>query len=324
MGAAADPSPRSRGGRTGAAWLVFTLVVLVPVACHRSKGKGTSTQPAPVLVSVAFQDHSQAGGAKDFKMDTDRLAAIVRDKLVGAGLVTRPPVDAGGADPTPASPVVTARGVTAFEVVETEDKGVVRGGVRLRLQTKPEAIGRAALDEDLSAEAERPFVPSPGLDRAKLVEETAEKAAGDLVEGFIARRSLAIAAPAAIHAALIADGGVALREEAIRQVASRRLADEVPTLLGLLESPVETTRDAALGALLRMHERRAVPVLARSRSMRDRREMLKILSAIAELGGDEARDYLSFVADSHEDPEIRAAAAAARRRLASQSTPSAH
>jgi hypothetical protein len=43
--------------------------------------------------------------------------------------------------------------------------------------------------------------------------------------------------------------------------------------------------------------------------------MGKILEAIAALGGDEARDYLGFVAESHDDEDIRALAADARRRL---------
>ena len=49
--------------------------------------------------------------------------------------------------------------------------------------------------------------------------------------------------------------------------------------------------------------------------MRDRREMRKILDAIATLGGKEASEYLSFVAEGHDDPEIRELAAAARARL---------
>jgi hypothetical protein len=36
--------------------------------------------------------------------------------------------------------------------------------------------------------------------------------------------------------------------------------------------------------------------------------MQKILSAIAVLGGSEARDYLSFVAQNHDDDEVRAMA----------------
>ena len=43
--------------------------------------------------------------------------------------------------------------------------------------------------------------------------------------------------------------------------------------------------------------------------------MRKIIEAIATLGGDEALDYLSFVAAIHDDEEIRALAAAAKQRL---------
>jgi hypothetical protein len=49
--------------------------------------------------------------------------------------------------------------------------------------------------------------------------------------------------------------------------------------------------------------------------MRDRREMRKILDAIAMLGGQEAAEYLSFVADAHEDEEIRQMAKQALERL---------
>jgi hypothetical protein len=43
--------------------------------------------------------------------------------------------------------------------------------------------------------------------------------------------------------------------------------------------------------------------------------MMKILDAIASIGGDEARDYLAFVAQSHDDQEIRDVAKAASERL---------
>ena len=43
--------------------------------------------------------------------------------------------------------------------------------------------------------------------------------------------------------------------------------------------------------------------------------MRKIIEAISILGGQEADDYLSFVAATHDDDEIRAEAAAARARL---------
>ena len=43
--------------------------------------------------------------------------------------------------------------------------------------------------------------------------------------------------------------------------------------------------------------------------------MRKIIQAIADLGPQEADEYLSFVAATHDDDEIRAEAAAARARM---------
>jgi HEAT repeat protein len=89
------------------------------------------------------------------------------------------------------------------------------------------------------------------------------------------------------------------------------LRDEVPTLIALLSDDEETIRDAALGALVELHDARAVPALTKTKSMKDRREMRKIIDALAALGGQEASDYLDFVANAHEDEEIRNMAKAA-------------
>jgi hypothetical protein len=53
--------------------------------------------------------------------------------------------------------------------------------------------------------------------------------------------------------------------------------------------------------------------------MKDRREMRKIIDALASLGGQEATDYLSFVADAHEDEEIRNMAKSALLRSSAKS-----
>jgi hypothetical protein len=77
----------------------------------------------------------------------------------------------------------------------------------------------------------------------------------------------------------------------------------------------ESTRDAALGAVVAMGDRTAVKALAESRQMRDSYEMSKVLDAVASLGGQEAKDYLSFVGETHDDPEIRSMAKAALERV---------
>jgi hypothetical protein len=214
--------------------------------------------------------------------------------------------------------VVRVRATIRAETVEVGPKGEARAQVRLRADSRPaQAPGGLSFDfEGQGARAyavgERtgrpPAEPAPSLDALVL------RVAGDLVDGFASRRRLEEGPASAVHAALIADGG-GLREEAIRVVGERQLRDEAPTLLALLADPDEPTRDAALGALIALGDRRAVTELTRTRSLRDRHEMRKIIEAISILGGQEAEDYLSFVAATHDDDEIRAAAAAARSRL---------
>jgi hypothetical protein len=53
--------------------------------------------------------------------------------------------------------------------------------------------------------------------------------------------------------------------------------------------------------------------------MRDSYEMSKILDAVAALGGQEAKDYLSFVSETHDDPDVRKVAKAALDRLKKRS-----
>jgi HEAT repeat protein len=89
-------------------------------------------------------------------------------------------------------------------------------------------------------------------------------------------------------------------------------------LVALLSDDEEAIRDAALGALVELRDPRAVPALTKAKSMKDRREVRKIIDALATLGGQEAADYLSFVADAHEDEEIRTMAKAALLRLRSR------
>jgi len=208
---------------------------------------------------------------------------------------------------------VRVRGRAAVELVEVGAKGLLRAAVALNVSTRP-AEAPGGLNEDLSAASEQPFTVGDKIDRHALGQSLLERTVADLVGGYAARVALTKASPEQLHAAIISDGG-ALREEAIRIAGARSLKAEVPALLPLLHNDDERLRDAALGALIAMREQRAVGELTRTRSMRDRHEMRKILEAIAILGGDEARDYLSFVAASHDDEEIRKLALDAKGRL---------
>jgi hypothetical protein len=153
-------------------------------------------------------------------------------------------------------------------------------------------------------------------DTKSVFQRLAEQSISDLLTTYVGRQKLWTAGRAALHASLQAKGE--LRLEAARVVAARKMVDEVPALIALLADEDETVRDAALGALVTLRERRAVPALTKTRSMRDLREMGKIIEALAVLGGQEAQDYLAFVADAHESEELRRLAAAALRRAKDQ------
>jgi HEAT repeat protein len=240
-------------------------------------------------------------------LDLRALEGKMRAQLVGTGLFAAG--DAG------TGPVARARITIASEAVEVGAKGEARARVRMRVDTRPpDQPGAVSFDVDGNG-VERYEVTKPAPDHAALFTRLVLRIAADLSNDVAARRRLHTGSAQAVHEALMADGGE-LRQEAIRVVADRKLREEAPALLKLLGDNDEPTRDAALGALIVLRDRRAVTELTRTRSLRDRREMRKILEAIAMIGGEEAEQYLSFVAATHDDEEIRMVADKARARLA--------
>jgi HEAT repeat protein len=202
------------------------------------------------------------------------------------------------------------------EFVSIPGKAAERVHARLRIDIHPEGNVPGHYREDGQLEAE--VTSSPDAAAASMRRLT-ERTLDELVRAYLDRQRLWLGEPKEVKTALNGQDPN-LRLEAIRAVAGRKLVDEVPVLLQLLADEDEITRDTALGALVQMRDRRAVAELTRSRSMRDHREMRKIIDAVATIGGKEAADYLAFVADAHEDEELRTMARAALERLKRNST----
>jgi hypothetical protein len=287
---------------------------LLALGCHRTAAP--VTPPRPLLGDIKVEVGVPPDEPSPPQLDSASLEAWLRARLLATGLFSAAGGAAGG---TPRARVAARIGV---EAVEAGGKGEARTEVALRLDDgRGEAAdslsfaleGRGSERYSVAAPDRKGGAPGPAP-RDAVVGELVQRVTGDLIDDYVARRQIAHGPPAAVHAALAADGGD-LREEAIRAAGERKLRDEAPRLLQLLNDPDERTRDEALGALIALGDRRAVTELTRTRSLRDRREMRKIIEAIAILGGREADDYLSFVAATHDDDEIRAEAAAARARL---------
>ncbi|MGB8295528.1 MAG: HEAT repeat domain-containing protein [Polyangia bacterium] len=291
-------------GIPGAVWLLLALGAL---ACKRPS---VTSRPSLWLGPVAIT--STAGDAS-LLVDREALAQKVRAQLLQAGIFD------GEAEqsPRPGAAVARVRITVSAEVVRADGKAAARAGVGLNVSTRPEGVAPSHFGEDVQAGAEMPCDPAE-LDKRGIMQRLAERAVGDLLAAYIARQKLWSAKPESVHAALVTPGE--MRLEAIRVTAARKLRDESPSLVALLADDDETTRDAALGALVQLRDPSAVPALTKGKSMKDRREMRKIVDALAALGGQEAVDYLSFVADAHEDEEIRNLAQAALARMGSKNS----
>jgi hypothetical protein len=291
---------------------VLALGLWPALACKRAAPPAAAPPAPPALGAVQVRDLTPPDDAPAH-IDVQALGRALRARLLATGQFTSDPADAG-------APGAVTRALIELAVdgAEVETKGAARAHVLVRLETRP-SDAPGAISESFEGTGEQTYeVPrptgAPPAPKDALYEGLVQRVAGDLVDEFAARRRVRQGGPDVVHAALAADGGE-LRMEAIRAAGERRLSAEAPRLLALLDDPDEATRDAALGALLALRDRRAVTALTRSRSLRDRRELHKIIEAVSILGGEEADDYLSFLAGSHEDEEIRAEAAAARQRL---------
>jgi HEAT repeat protein len=278
---------------------VGAMLLLGTVACRRPS---PASQPTVRLGPVAIAPTAGAGDESSF-VDREALAQKARSQLLQAGIFVGEALEG----PRPGTAVARVRITLVMELVQADGKAAVRADVRLNVSTHPQGVAPARFGEDVQARAEMLYNPEAQPDKKGVLQQLAEHAVDDLLAAYVAQ---------ALHAALTAPGE--MRLEAIRVAAARRLLDEVPTLVALLSDDEEAIRDAALGALVELRDPRAVPALTKAKSMKDRREVRKIIDALATLGGQEAADYLSFVADAHEDEEIRTMAKAALLRLRSR------
>jgi hypothetical protein len=286
------------------------LVLLLLLACKSKTAAPDAGEPdvTPALGPVTINDVTPQPPA-GVTVDVPGLTKQLQDQLRGAGVfAAAAPGDAGS------SPVARVRVDVGIEEVRSEEKGAARARMRFHVDTRPSGMAGQHWNEDVEAGGETvyPLKPTPDLKLA--FSKLTSRMLGDLTASYVGRQKLWRSGDKELSAVLNTDAGESVAE-AIRVVRERRMTAEVPILLKLLSSEDENVRDAALGALVDLHERRAVSEIAKQRSMRDEREMRKILDAMATLGGDEAMEYLSFVADAHENEEIKAMAKRALERM---------
>ena len=96
-----------------------------------------------------------------------------------------------------------------------------------------------------------------------------------------------------------------LRLWALQVAHERKLSSLTDDVIPLLRDPQRSLRSAAIGALQTFGQPRAVKPIADATDMSDPQFVRLAIDAAAALGGDEARDFLEFLADGHPDDDIR-------------------
>lgn len=102
---------------------------------------------------------------------------------------------------------------------------------------------------------------------------------------------------------------------AARLAAARRVRGAGPRISRLLHHPRQEVRDAAVGALIELGDPSTVRSLIESAPSDDPGAQLRIVEALASIGGPEATQYLELLASGSDEPDIREAAARARARV---------
>lgn len=286
------------------------LAVCLAASCQRCSSELPDHRP--ILGSVAVAPM----GIVSFRGTEFRLSGAQLEESVKAAIVQSAIFADAHASPVKQAVANISLFVDAFGD-GTDDSPVIGVKVRLRISTRPEGAAPAHFNEDVVGTGQLPLTKEDLGAVQSVFQRLAGRTTEDLLRAYVARQKLWTATPGEVAKALSSSDSD-VRLEALNAIGGRKMGEQVPAVLHLLNDDDESIRDAALGALVELKDRRAVKALAESRPMRDTREMRKVLDAIATLGGREAKDYLAFVAETHDDEDIRSMAKEALERLKKQ------
>lgn len=102
---------------------------------------------------------------------------------------------------------------------------------------------------------------------------------------------------------------------ALELIGDRKLSEALDAVIAKLQSKAPEVRDTAIGTLVALGDPRAVDALAAIAEPSDHDLMNMILEAVSAIGGDDAVEYLEFIASGHPDDEIKDRAEEGLQRL---------
>ncbi len=157
----------------------------------------------------------------------------------------------------------------------------------------------------------------PAAEDAQQALETLESNAAVALAEILAAQERLRLAP---HAELLSALSVGLHEPsmriwALRLAADRSLVEAVPAAMDALEAEDADVQATAIATLVALGDPRAVPALVKDTDFNNYEELGVRIEAISAIGGEEAIEFLEFVASGHSNPEIQERAKSSLARL---------
>ncbi len=165
--------------------------------------------------------------------------------------------------------------------------------------------------------AERPLAPADQKRAPAIAVEMIEQSVLEAGRGLVAKEELRQGDDAAVLAGLDAkDPDLVLWS--LELVAERKLAAGFERALALLRAQDAGVRAAALRVLVALKDPRAVAPLAKMANFSNPEELRMVIEAVSAIGGDEAAEFLEYVATGHSDADLRSRAREGLERIGRQ------
>lgn len=275
-----------------------------PVAAADDAAPATPAPERVVVVDVPTRVEPEDGDAKSWHAAEKQLGKQFRSLLVGAGPFV------GADDEVPAGMHGRRARVelTVSYVLAPASSGK---GTDVHAMIQSRVVWRDG-GQDLAPDDNLDLVRTlpAGADVARALVEQIGLALPLAARGLSDKERVRAGSTGDVRAALAAttDSGESdddLRIWALQVARERKLSSLTDDVIPLLRDPSRSIRSAAIGALQSFGQARAVKPIADATDMSDPQFVRLAIDAAAALGGDEARDFLEFLADGHPDDDIR-------------------
>jgi hypothetical protein len=168
--------------------------------------------------------------------------------------------------------------------------------------------------------AERPVPASGGKRAPAIAAELITQSVIEAARGLVGKEELRQGDDAAVSKALDdPDPDVVLWS--LELVAERRMVAAFDRALALLRAEDSGVRAAALRALVALRDPRAVEPLAKMANFSNPEELKMVIEAVTAIGGDEAAEFLEYLATGHSDGDVRSRAREGLERIGRRRSP---